>query len=198
MYDNISPNITGSPSCTVVGSSTLIAEFRGAEPTSYRSKLNPDDPIYSVVKWFNPKRGFGFVVLSDGSGEALLHRSVLAQAGIDAVEPYAVLRVRIVREDRRPQVVEVLSVDSSSAVRPRRQKARSSGPSVIREPGTVKSFNGKRGYGFIVGDHGRKEVFVHVSTLERSGIRSLSQGERVIVDIIEGKEGPKARWIRFR
>jgi CspA family cold shock protein len=84
---------------------------------AYHSELGLDAtgavPVYSVVKWFNPKRGFGFVVLSDGSGEAFLHRNILAQFGIDTVEPCAVLKVRVMRGDPRPKVVEVLSVDSS-------------------------------------------------------------------------------------
>jgi len=43
------------------------------------------DPVHAVVKWFNPGKGFGFVIPSDGSDEAYLHRSVLARAGIDVV-----------------------------------------------------------------------------------------------------------------
>jgi CspA family cold shock protein len=45
----------------------------------------PSGPaVHSVVKWFNPEKGFGFVELSDGSGDAFLHGSVLAQSGINA------------------------------------------------------------------------------------------------------------------
>ena len=44
-------------------------------------------PVQGVVKWFNPEKGFGFVELSDGSGDAFLHGNVLAQSGINAAQP---------------------------------------------------------------------------------------------------------------
>jgi len=61
----------------------------------------------------------------------------------------------------------------------------------------VKSFNAKRGYGFIARDGGGKDVFVHVSVLEAAGIRSLSEGQRVVVVVTEGRGGAKAKWIRL-
>jgi cold shock protein len=47
------------------------------------------------------------------------------------------------------------------------------------QQGTVKWFNGQKGYGFIQPDEGGKDVFVHISAVERSGIGSLSDGQRV-------------------
>jgi CspA family cold shock protein len=156
-----------------------------------------ESPIYSAVKWFNPKRGFGFVELSDGSGDAFLHRNALAKRGMDAVQPGALLNVHVVQGDRGPQVVQVLSVDTSTAVpvTQRRRKTRSSGPS--EEAGTVKSFNLNKGFGFIVRDEGGNDVFVHVSDLTRSKVPGLSEGQRVIVDVTEGRKGPKARRVRL-
>jgi cold shock protein len=48
--------------------------------------------------------------------------------------------------------------------------------------GTVKFFNGQKGYGFISPDGGGNDVFVHVSALERAGIRSLVEGQKVTFD----------------
>src|SRR5712691_8263136 len=78
----------------ITDNSTLIPKYRrlwGAnfnrQPNAFgfeeqnresQSEIDPQTPISSVVKWFNPKRGFGFVELSDGFGEAFLHRNVLA------------------------------------------------------------------------------------------------------------------------
>jgi len=45
--------------------------------------------------------------------------------------------------------------------------------------GTVKWFNTQKGYGFIVPDEGGKDVFVHISAIERSGLRSLNEGQKV-------------------
>jgi CspA family cold shock protein len=156
-----------------------------------------DAPIQSVVKWFNPKRGFGFVILSDGSGDAFLHRNVLAEAGIATVEPRAVLTVRTAWKDQGLQVVEVLSVEDNSAVAATQSihKTNHRKP-LTEEAGTFKSFNTKRGYGFIARAGGRKDVLVHVSTLERVGLHSLTQGQRVFVKVTGGRQGPRAKSIR--
>ena len=55
--------------------------------------------------------------------------------------------------------------------------------------GTVKWFNTTKGYGFIKPEHGSKDVFVHISALERSGIHSLPDGQNVTFDIESGRDG---------
>ena len=80
-------------------------------------------PIGGVVKWFSPEKGFGFVELSDGSGDAFLHGSVLAQSGIDAVQPDESLEVFISPGHTGPHVTDVLSVDTGTAAPPGRRKS---------------------------------------------------------------------------
>jgi CspA family cold shock protein len=165
------------------------------------SKAPSGPPVSGVVKWFSPEKGFGFVELSDGLGDAFLHGSVLAQSGINAVQGGETLEVRVGPGHKGPHVTEVLSVDSSTAVpmASRRSSAptmTSNGPSV-EETGTVKWFNADRGYGFIAPNSGRKDVFVHVSALERSGIQGLSEGQTVVVDVVEGRKGPEAARVRL-
>jgi CspA family cold shock protein len=70
------------------------------------------------------------------------------------------------------------------------------GPSV-EETGTVKWFNAEKGYGFIAPNGGGNDVFVHVSALERSGMQGLSEGQTVVVDVVEGRKGPEATKIRL-
>jgi cold shock protein len=158
-------------------------------------------PVSGVVKWFSPEKGFGFVELSDGSGDAFLHGSVLAQSGINTVQPGETLEVRVGPGHKGPHVTEVLSVDSSTAVpmasrRSSAQATTSNGPSV-EETGTVKWFNPEKGYGFIAPNSGGKDVFVHISALDRSGIAALSEGQTVVVDIVEGRKGPEAAKVRL-
>ena len=163
-----------------------------------------DPPVNGVVKWFSPEKGFGFVELSDGSGDAFLHGSVLAQGGTDAVQPGETLEVRVGPGHKGPHITEVLSVDPSTATAatPRRSNYRaapSSTPTsdtLVEETGTVKWFNAERGYGFIT-RNGGEDVFVHISALERSGLTGLSEGDRVVIDIAEGRKGLEAARVRF-
>lgn len=64
----------------------------------------------------------------------------------------------------------------------------------MRQTGTVKFFNQTKGYGFITPDQGGKDVFVHVTAVERSGLGSLDEGMRVSFDTEPDKrgKGPKA------
>ena len=55
--------------------------------------------------------------------------------------------------------------------------------------GTVKWFNAPKGYGFIAPEGGRKDVFVHISALERAGLRGLNDGQAVTFDIEAGRDG---------
>ncbi|SDC46448.1 cold-shock protein [Ruegeria marina] len=55
--------------------------------------------------------------------------------------------------------------------------------------GTVKWFNATKGFGFIAPDGGSKDVFVHITALERAGIRSLDDGQKVTFDLESGRDG---------
>ena len=55
--------------------------------------------------------------------------------------------------------------------------------------GTVKFFNSTKGFGFIQPDTGSKDAFVHISALERSGISSLAEGQKVSYELETGRDG---------
>jgi CspA family cold shock protein len=61
----------------------------------------------------------------------------------------------------------------------------------------VKWFNPEKGFGFIARGGGGKDVFVHISTLEKSGLTGLAEGQPVIVDVVEGRKGMEAARIRL-
>ena len=158
--------------------------------------------VRAIVKWFSPEKGFGFVELSDEFDEGFLHGSVLARIGISTVQPGDSLEVQVGPGHKGPHVTEVLSVHSSIAgpVAPRRSSATSDSPlpdTGIEETGMVKWFNPEKGYGFIARDSGGKDVFVHISALERSWITSLAEGQPVLVDVVEGRKGPEAARVRL-
>jgi CspA family cold shock protein len=62
----------------------------------------------------------------------------------------------------------------------------------MRTAGTVKWFNDAKGFGFIAPEEGTKDCFVHYSSIEGDGFRSLAEGERVEFEMVEGPKGPAA------
>ena len=62
--------------------------------------------------------------------------------------------------------------------------------------GTVKWFNGEKGFGFITPDGGDNDVFVHFSAIQADGYRSLDENQRVEFDVTQGPKGPQAENVR--
>lgn len=166
---------------------------------------NPSGPpVRATVKWYNPDKGFGFVTLTDGSGDAFLHAKVVERGGHGTLPPGATLEVRAGAGPKGAQVTEIVSVDSSTALqepprrpRPERSAYPAADQSTVEQYGTVKWYNAAKGFGFIGPDGGEKDVFVHASALERSGIVGLAEGQRVAIDVADGRKGPEAVGLRL-
>src|SRR5713101_4657246 len=115
--------------------------------------------IDAVVKWFNPEKGFGFVELGDGAGDAFLHIAVLQGGGHETVLPGSKLRVQVGHGQKGPQVTAILEIDASSAAAPRPHRNSPTRAATGRErpnpataaeiEGTVKWFNADKGFGFV-------------------------------------------------
>ncbi|MBM3558939.1 MAG: cold shock domain-containing protein [Alphaproteobacteria bacterium] len=173
--------------------------------SSFGREVAPEGPpIDGTVKWFNAEKGFGFAELSDGTGDVFLHIGVLQAAGHESVPPGATLRVQVGQGQKGRQITAVLSVDESTATEaPRRAGPRDAAVPRPRRPapdlstafdaaGTVKWFNTEKGFGFVaVGDGGR-DVFVHISVLERSGLANLAEGQQVSMKVVETPKGREA------
>ena len=62
--------------------------------------------------------------------------------------------------------------------------------------GTVKWFNGEKGYGFITPEDGSKDLFVHFSAIQAEGYKSLDEGQKVEYEATQGQKGPQASNVR--
>ena len=62
--------------------------------------------------------------------------------------------------------------------------------------GTVKWFNGDKGFGFIAQDNGGDDVFVHFSAIQTQGYKTLDENQRVEFDVTQGQKGPQAENVR--
>ena len=178
---------------------------RSDAPQAPRSNSPQGAPADAVVKWFNAEKGFGFVAL-DGGSEAFLHIRQLQTAGHTSVPEGARLKVLIGQGQKGPEVTQVIEVDASAAAPPsspeRRRPVDSRGDSraagQTREGlGTVKMYKVDKGFGFISPDDGGKDVFVHATTLVRVGLKALSEGQRVRMQVGQGKKGLEAQAIEL-
>jgi CspA family cold shock protein len=153
----------------------------------------PGRRVDATVKWFNPSKGFGFVAMADGTQDAFLPMAILRRAGYDDVPEGCSITCEIGAGAKGPLVTNVLSIDTSTAIAPRPNEfdRRSAGASQTLE-GEVKWFGLEKGYGFISPDGGSKDIFVHISALRRSQLNTLEPGQRVRVDVVEGKKGLEA------
>lgn len=65
----------------------------------------------------------------------------------------------------------------------------------MRVTGTVKWFNNEKGFGFIVRDDGKKDVFCHHTAIQQEGFKSLNEGDKVEFDVVDGQKGPAAEHV---
>jgi CspA family cold shock protein len=155
--------------------------------------------IAGLVKWFDLTKGYGFIKpLSGPEGDVLLHQTCVRQSGFKAAYEGARVVCEAVQGPKGLQARRLLSLDNSTAsVQPpvqhsSRYAAEPHGPAF---EATVKWFNRGKGYGFVSRGPDTPDIFVHMETLRRAGIRELRQGQTVRVRTGDGPKGELAAEI---
>ena len=153
--------------------------------------------VRGTVKWFDPVKGFGFILSETGGPDILLHVNALRNFGQSSVCDNAGIRASVQQTPRGFQVVEVFEItppesDDDTAAHAAVSPLDPETLALPLEPARVKWFDKVKGFGF-ANVFGRPEdVFIHMEVLRRSGFAELQPGEAVGLRITEGERGRMA------
>ena len=160
-----------------------------------------------VVKFFNGQKGFGFIVRDDGGEDVFVHISAVEQAGLTGLAEGQPLGFTLVDRGGRISATE-LKIDGEPMPveerAPREDRGdrggfgggERGGPqrqlTGEKATGTVKFFNAMKGFGFIQRDDGQPDAFVHISAVERAGMPTLNEGDRLEFELEVDRRGKYA------
>ena len=163
-----------------------------------------------VVKFFNGQKGFGFVVRDDGGEDVFVHISAVEQAGLTGLAEGQPLGFTLVDRGGKVSATDLkiegepLPVTDRPPPRDRDAAPREGGGgggyggapqrelTGEKASGTVKFFNAMKGFGFIQRDDGQPDAFVHISAVERAGMTTLNEGDRLNFELEVDRRGKHA------
>ena len=176
---------------------TVLGRVSGANETDCEDSVQ----IRGLVKWFDTVKGYGFITPNEGEeGDVLIHQSCIRQSGFKLAQEGAEVVCEVVKGPKGLHARRVLKLDNSTAA------ARSVGPACTSNladgsgssfVAVVKWFNRMKGYGFLSPGPDCADVFVHMETLRRCGIRELREGQRVLARADGGPKGQLAAEVQI-
>jgi len=156
--------------------------------------------VSGSIKWFDPSKGYGFIVPDGNLSEILVHVSCLRRDGFKTACEGARVVCDVVNSSRGLQAVRIHAMDDSPAIHPSQLQPRTHVaviPESDWERATVKWFNRLHGFGFLSRGPHMPDIFVHADTLRRCGFIELRHDQVVLVRYGKGPNGLVAAELRL-
>ncbi len=179
----------------------MLAGWAGGGQMTDEEDIADSTPVQGVVKWFDPAKGFGFVLADSGGPDILLHANVLRNFGQSSVADGSEISLSVQVTERGKQAVEVFEIipPTSNAVAGLSDFADITDDELLAlplEPARVKWFDKAKGFGFANVFGLEADVFIHVEVLRRCGMADLQPGEAVCLRVIDGRRGRMAAEVQ--
>ncbi|UWR23777.1 cold-shock protein [Sulfitobacter sp. S190] len=156
--------------------------------------------IEGAVKWFDPVKGYGFVVSDMGGSDVLLHVNVLRNFGQSSIADGSRVTLVVQQTDRGIQAAEVVSITPpEDTITPIADIAGLDAQEISQTPLVavrVKWFDKAKGFGFANVFGQSDDVFVHIDVLRQSGLADMQPGEALAMRVIDGKRGLMAAEVQ--
>ena len=162
------------------------------------SDLDNIAPVISgTVKWFDPAKGFGFVVSDDGGADILLHVNVLRNYGQSSIADGARVEITAHETSRGVQATHVHAIHPPDmGLSSPLEEIVGVDPAIVKavpiEPARVKWFDKSKGFGFANVFGKSDDIFLHVEVLRQSGLSDVQPGEALAMRVISGERGKMA------
>ena len=147
------------------------------------------------VKWFDTSKGYGFLVVDDGSGDILLHSNVLKNFGRGSVVEGTVINFELQETERGRQVSRIVDIEAPSDEINEEEASGFGVPNVDgveMVPARVKWFDKSKGFGFANAFKSELDIFLHMEVLRHFGFSDLQSGEAIVIQVVDGPRGKMA------